>query len=226
MWRFWNESQVTGGSRESDQGAKCGRTWPKMSLIFMNSVERWAGLGLALVLCIGAMSWTAPMCVAQTKVAHKKSAPVKEPTAEELFIYVRGALLEYSADDGVNDNLEVSIDPTNTVLTIKQPDGHCDIFLNALDVNTISWDVYDATDSMQTRAPLARLNVVSMAGKKARTCYDTENNIDPAPSATRARILFSWDKIPEGSGFQSKFTKAFKKLITHSGGSAEASLFK
>jgi len=86
--------------------------------------------------------------------------------------------------------------------------------------------VYDASDSMQTRAPLARLTVVSVAGKKARTCYDPDNNIDPAINITRARILFSWEKIPEGSGFQTKFTKAFKKLITQSGGAAEASLFK
>lgn len=192
----------------------------------MNMVERWACLSLASVLCAGAMAWTVPICAAQTKPVHKKSAAVKEPTAAELFAYTRGALLQYSADDGVNDNLEVSIDPTNTVLTIKQPDGHCDIFLNALDASTVSWDVYDATDSMQTRAPLARLNVVSVAGKKARTCYDVENNIDPAPSATRARILFSWEKIPEGSGFQSKFTKAFKKLIMQSGGGLEVSLFK
>jgi len=173
------------------------------------------------------MAWTAQPCVAQSKSTQsKKVAPKKEPTSAELFAYMRGVLLQYSADDGVNDNLEVAIDPTATVLTIKQPDGHCDIFLNALDANTVSWDVYDATDSMQTRAPLARLTVVSVAGKKARTCYDVENNIDPAPSATRARILFSWEKVPDGSGFQSKFTKALKKLITQSGGGAEVSLFK
>jgi hypothetical protein len=173
------------------------------------------------------MAWTSLPCGAQSKTKQsKKVAPKKEPTAAELFTYMRGALLQYSADDGSNDNLEVAIDPTATVLTIKQPDGHCDIFLSALDANTISWDVFDASDSMQTRAPLARLTVVSVAGKKARTCYDPDNNIDPAPSATRARILFSWEKIPEGSGFQTKFTKAFKKLITQSGGGAEVSLFK
>jgi hypothetical protein len=193
----------------------------------MNKVERWACLSLAAAMCAAGTAWTAPVCIAQSSKPHvKKAAPVKEPTSAELFAYMRGVLLQYSADDGVNDNLEVAIDPTATVLTIKQPDGHCDIFLNALDANTVSWDVYDATDSMQTRAPLARLTVVSVAGKKARTCYDVENNIDPAPTATRARILFSWEKIPDGSGFQSKFTKAFKKLITQSGGAAEASLFK
>ena len=202
-----------------------------MGAKLMNRVERWAcqslaSVALASVLSAGAMAWTALPCVAQSKTHAKKSALVKEPTSAELFAYMRGTLLQYSADDGVNDNLEVAIDPTATVLTIKQPDGHCDIFLNALDANTISWDVYDASDSMQTRAPLARLTVVSIAGKKARTCYDVENNVDPAPSTTRARILFSWEKIPDGSGFQSKFTKAFKKLITQSGGAAEMSLFK
>jgi hypothetical protein len=193
----------------------------------MNKVERWAGLLLATALCAGAMAWIVPPCAAQAKATQsKKAAPKKEPTSAELFAYMRGALLQYSSDDGANDNLEASIDPTATVLTIKQPDGHCDIFLNALDANTISWDVYDASDSMQTRAPVARLTVVSVAGKKARTCYDVENNVDPTISATRARILFSWEKIPEGSGFQSKFTKALKKLITQSGGAAEMSLFK
>jgi hypothetical protein len=185
-----------------------------MGQSLMNRVERWACLSLASVLFAGAMAWTAQPGNAQSqKTQTKKVAPKKEPTAAELFAYMRGALLQYSADDGANDNLEVAIDPTATVLTIKQPDGHCDIFLNAL-------------DSKQTRAPLARLTVVSVSGKKARTCYDVENNIDPAITVTRARILFAWEKIPEGSGFQSKFTKALKKLIAQSGGAAEISLFK
>ena len=68
--------------------------------------------------------------------------------------------------------------------------------------------------------------VVSVVGRKVRTCYDLENNIDPAINVMWVRILFSWEKIPEGSGFQTKFTKAFKKLITQSGGGAEVSLFK
>jgi hypothetical protein len=139
---------------------------------------------------------------------------------------VHGKLLQYSPEDGVNDNLEISLDPTSTVLTIKQPDGHCDIFLSALDANTIAWDVYDATDSMQTRAPLARLTVDAIAGKKARTCYDTDNNVDPSIPSTRARILFSWDTIPDGSGFQAKFTKALKKLIKLSGGITDKDIFK
>jgi hypothetical protein len=88
------------------------------------------------------------------------------------------------------------------------------------------WDVYDASDSMQTRSPLARLTVDAMAGKKARTCYDTDNNVDPAIAPSRARILFSWAMIPDGSGFQAKFTKAFKKLIKMSGGMTEKDIYK
>ena len=113
-----------------------------------------------------------------------------------------------------------------TVLTIKQPDGHCDIFLNALDANTLVWDVYDASDSMASRQPLARLTVISVAGKNARTCYDVDNQVDPTISGNRARLLFSWGKIPDGSGFQAKMTKAVKKLIALSGGSAEKDIFK
>jgi hypothetical protein len=180
---------------------------------------RWMACATALAIFVIA-------CAAQTQQTHKKAAPKPELTSAELFTYIRGSLMEYSADDGVNDNLEVSIDPTATILTIKQPDGHCDIFLNGLDASTITWDVYDASDSMQTRAPLARMTVIAVAGKKARTCYDTENNIDSSTPITRARILFSWDRIPENSGFQSKFTKAFKNLIKLSGGSEEKDIFK
>jgi hypothetical protein len=193
----------------------------------MKTVERWARLGLAWVICAAALAAGAPACVSQNSIHKTKKAPPPPPmTSAELFAYLHGALMEYSADDGVNDNLEVTIDPTATILTIKQPDGHCDIFLDSLDPNTISWDVYDASDSMQTRAPLARMTVVALAGKKARTCYDPENNIDPSTPVTRARILFSWDKIPEGSGLQSKFTKAFKRLVLMSEGAEEKTAFK
>ena len=192
----------------------------------MIRVERRIGPSLAAGACALLLALAPSVLAGQTQTYKKKADPKPEPTSADLFAYVRGALIEYSPDDRVNDNLEVSIDPTATVLTIKQPDGHCDIFLNALDANTIAWDVYDASDSMQTRAPLARMTVISVAGKKARTCYDVDNNIDPSIPVTRVRILFSWDKIPEGSGFQAKMTKAIKKLITQSGGYGEKDIFK
>lgn len=191
----------------------------------MIKVERRVGLRLAAAACAAGLVFVVPGCVAQTNAPKKKAPSKPEPTTAELFSYIHGVMLAYSADDRVNDNLDVSIDPTATILTVKQPDGHCDIFLNALDPNTITWDVYDASDSMQTRAPLARMTVVAAAGKRARTCYDGENNLDPSTPPSRARLLFSWDKIPEGSGFQAKMTKAMKKLIAKSGGSAEKNIF-
>ena len=195
----------------------------------MIQVERRAGWSLAAGVCAAVLAIAAPLCSAQSAAAgtHKKKAdPKPELTAQDLYTFIRGSLLSYSPGDRINDTLEVALDPTATVLTITQPDGHCDIFLNALDANTLAWDVYDASDSMQTRAPLARMTVVSIAGKTARTCYDLDNNIDPSTPVTRARLLFSWDRIPEGSGFQTKMTKAFKKLITLSGGAAQKDIFK
>jgi len=191
----------------------------------MIQVDRRAGSGLAAMVCAALIAIAVCPSAGQSSI-HKKQPPAHEPTSSELFAYLHGKLLQYSPEDGVNDNLEISLDPTSTILTIKQPDGHCDIFLSSLDANTIAWDVYDATDSMQTRAPLARLTVDAVAGKKARTCYDTDNNVDPSIPTTRARILFSWDSIPDGSGFQAKFTKAFKKLIKLSGGMTDKGVFK
>ena len=205
----------------------------------MIPVERRAGLRLAAA--VYAVLLTVPVYTSSgqdnsrlktmsgptsTLDTHKRSSPAHEATSAELFDYIHGAMLAYSPEDRVNDNLEISIDPTATVLTIKQPDGHCDIFLGALDANTIVWDVYDASDSMQTRPPMARLTVNAIAGKKARTCYDNDNNLDPSTPASRARILFSWNMIPDGSGFQAKFTKAFKKLIKMSGGMTEKDIYR
>lgn len=191
----------------------------------MIQVERRLGLSLAAGVCAAVLAMTAPMLSAQT-ATHKGTAAKPPITSEDLYAYIRGALLAYSPDDRINDNLEVALDPTATVLTIKQPDGHCDIFLNALDANTITWDFYDASDSMTSRQPMARMTVISVAGKNARTCYDVDNQIDPTISGNRARLLFSWEKIPEGSGFQAKMTKAMKKLIALSGGAEEKDIFK
>ncbi len=199
---------------------------PMMAESLMIQVERRAGSRLATGIFAAVVAIGVHLCVGQTTTHKKKAAPRHEPTSAELFEYIHGSMLAYSPEDRVNDNLDISIDPTATILTVRQPDGHCDIFLDALDANTIVWDVYDASDSMQTRAPLARLTVDAVAGKKARTCYDTDNNVDPSIPTTRARILFSWALIPDGSGFQTKFTKAFKKLIKLSGGMPAKDIFK
>ena len=80
--------------------------------------------------------------------------------------------------------------------------------------------------SHELRSPLARLTVDAIAGKRARTCYDAENNLDTSIPSSRARILFSWAMIPDGSGFQAKFTKALKKLIKQSGGMTDKDIYK
>lgn len=162
----------------------------------------------------------------QPQTQKKKADPKPEPTPAELFEYIRGSLIEFSPDDRINDNLDASLDPTATVLTINQPDGHCDQFLSALDANTLVWDIYDASDSMNTRQPLLRLTIVSLPGKNARTCYDQENQVDAAVPGNRARFLFLLAKIPDQIPFQVKMSKAMKKLIAQSGGYAEKDIFK
>jgi hypothetical protein len=162
----------------------------------------------------------------QAQTHKKKADPKAEPTSADLFEYIRGSLIEFSPDDRINDNLDAALDPTATVLTIKQPDGHCDQFLSALDANTLVWDIYDASDSMTTRQPLLRLTVVSLPGKHARTCYDNEDQVDNTVPANRARFLFSLAKIPDQIPFQVKMSKAMKKLIALSGGYAEKDIFK
>src|SRR5215469_6163513 len=192
-------------------------------MIIVERRVRWsvaAGIGAA-VLVMAVLS-----AAAHAQTQKKKADPKPQVTAQDLYAYIRGSLLAYSPDDHVNDNLEVSLDPTATVLTIKQPDGHCDVFLGALDANTLVWDVYDASDSMTSRQPLLRLSVVSAPGKSARICYDTDDRVDSTIPANRARFLFLLAKIPDQIPFQIKVSKAMKKLIAQTGGSPEKDIFK
>ena len=176
-------------------------------------------------LCIAVLIAILPACSAQTTPHKKKPAPKPEPTAQELFAYVRGSLISFSPEDGINDNLEVSLDSTGNILTIKQPDGHCDQFLNALDANTLVWDIFDASDSVRTRTQILRLTVVSAPGKPARTCFDNQDRVDKNIASNRARFLFSVSKTEEAPGFQARMTKAMKKLIALSGGAEEKDIF-
>jgi hypothetical protein len=132
-------------------------------------------------ICAATLLVILPVCLAQATHHKKKPDPKPEPTAPELSAFVRGELLSLSPDDRINDNLEVTLDSTSTVLTVTQPDGHCDLFLNALDANTVVWDIFDATDSFQSREKLLRLTVVSVSGKTARTCYDRQSRHKSSP---------------------------------------------
>ena len=52
-----------------------------------------------------------PACSAQTATHKERGLPqTPEPTAPELFEYIRGALLSLSPQDGINDNVDVTYD--------------------------------------------------------------------------------------------------------------------
>src|SRR5580692_7519237 len=105
----------------------------------------------------------------KTKPAqHAKVTPKPEPTQQELVDYVRGKLLALSPSDGFNDNVEVVFDPATSILSITQPDGRCDIFLNAIDPNSMAWEVFDPSDTTHAREEVLRLTLTSLSGKKAR----------------------------------------------------------
>jgi len=144
---------------------------------------------------------------------------------QELYEYIRGKLLSLSPNDGFNDNLEVAFDPTTSVLSITQPDGRCDIFVNALDTNSAIWEVMDPSDSYHPRGEILRLTMTSTSGKKARTCYDTENQVDKSISANRVRLVFAQNKANSIPDFTYNMTKAIKKLVVASGGAAEKTIF-
>jgi hypothetical protein len=162
-----------------------------------------------------------------TKPVHsaKKAAPKPEPTQAELFEFVRGKLLTMSADDGINDNLEVALDPTGKVMTTTQPSGRCDQFLSSLDTNNLAWDIFDPSDSHNTRGELLRLTITSLSGKPARTCYDRKGIVDEGVTTNRVRLLFLLAKAQQIPGFQDRMTKAVKELILDAGAAPEKKLF-
>ena len=165
------------------------------------------------------------VCSAQTTPHKKKAPPKPEPTAPELFEYIRGALLSLSPEDGINDNLEVKYDLATNVMTVTQPGGHCDEFFGALNANEVVWDDFDPSDARNTRERLVRVTMVSVSGKTARTCYDKTNNVDTSDPTNRVRLLFSYVKADQRPKFQESMTKAIKKLIALSGGAAEKDIF-
>jgi len=172
-----------------------------------------------------------PVLVAQTAPpttpAHKskKPDPKPQPTEQDLLDYLRGKLLALSPEDGLNDNLEVSYDLDKSTMSITQPDGHCDISLNALDANSAFWDTLDPSDRYRARDEVLRLTITSQSGKNARVCYDRKNQINPNAAANRVRLLFSHSKANATPGFVDTMDRAVKKLVELSGGTAEKKIF-
>lgn len=169
-------------------------------------------------ICAAALVAVLPMCTAQTPTHKPKPEPKPEATAPELFEYVRSALLLLTPEDGVNDNIEVTFNWTTNVMTIEQPGGHCDLFMNALNGNDVAWDIFDPSDSHESREKLVRLTLVSVSGARARTCYDKAGREDGSVPSNRIRFLFAFTKADQWPGFQAKLTKALKRLIVLSGG--------
>jgi hypothetical protein len=183
-------------------------------------VRRQSALFFAILLIA-----TSPAGFAQTAAAKKKAPPKPPPTQQELFEYIRSSLILLTPDDGINDNVEVTFNPTTSVLMVAQPSGHCDEFLNALDAKNAVWDQFDPSDSQQTREKLVRLTLVSVAGKPARICYDKSNQVDNSVPQNRIRLLFSFSKAEQWPLFQEKFSKALKQLIALSGAPPVTDIF-
>lgn len=150
---------------------------------------------------------------------HAKAAePAPEPTQQELVEYLRGKLLALSPSDGINDNIEVRFDPSTNVLTVIQPDGRCDQFLGSLDSNNLFWDIFDPSDTHNSREELLRLTVTSVSGKTARVCFDDTGKLDRETLTNRTRLFFSLAKSEQVPGFQNKMEKVVKRLIILAGG--------
>lgn len=152
---------------------------------------------------------------------HRAGEPKLEASQQDIFDYIRGKLLSLSPSDGVNDNLEVTFDPASSVLSVTQPDGHCDIFLDGIDTNSALWETVDPSEPYHTRPAVLRVTMNSLPGKKARVCYDPDGKVDRKMTSNRARLLFSLAKADAIPGFTDKMDKAFKKFVVLSGGAPE-----
>lgn len=151
--------------------------------------------------------------------------PEPAPTQQELVDYLRDKLLALSPSDGINDNVEVSFDPSTSTLTVLQPTSRCDHYLGALDAGNITWDTFDPSDQQNPRPPLLRLTTTSVRGKKARFCLDVNGLPEEGTPTNRVRLLFSLAKAEQIPGFQEKMAKAVKDLIVLSGGAEQRDLF-
>jgi hypothetical protein len=180
-------------------------------------------IGIATIAAL--MIAVLPACPAQSSTRGTRPDPKANAAAPELFEYVRSALLLLTPEDGVNDNQEVTMNWTTYVMTITQPGGHCDLYMNALNANDVAWDVFDPSDAHESREKLVRLTLVSVSGTRARTCYDKAGRADDSIPSNRIRFLFSYQKADQWPNFQSKLSKALKRLIVLSGGTSNKEVF-
>jgi hypothetical protein len=199
-------------------------------------LTRLAGICASAALVLLTACYTAPAEPGQTALPVQdarsfhnphpgKKSTKPEPSQQELADYLRGQLLALSPNDGLNDNLEVAFDPATSVLSVTQPDGRCDIFLSAIDSNSLLWQTVDPSEPYHTRDKVLRVTLTSLSGQKARTCYDSHNQVDTNIAANRARLLFSQTKSSAVPNFTDAMGKAIKKLVVLAGGNGEKQIF-
>jgi hypothetical protein len=169
-------------------------------------------------ICAAVVMAVLPACSAQILVHSDKgqkpgAAGAMEATDRDLSDYVRKELLALSPRDGINDNLKVAFAPATSVLSIAQPDGRCDIFLNQLDAASASWEIYDPSDADNFRGQLLRLTLNAQRGRTARICYDNHHRVDSRISTGHARLLFSLEKANAVPTFAEDMDKAIRKLV-------------
>jgi hypothetical protein len=198
----------------------------------MTGLARICATALLLAPCACGPDRFHPAPAAQPRPAPHKAAGSgqahankPEPTQQELADYVRGKLLELSPNDGINDNQDVSFEAATGVLSVTQPDGRCDVFLGAINSNSLLWETFDPSDTYHPRAKVLRVTVTALGGQKARTCYDAHNQVDASVASNRARLLFSLPKTDVVPNFQQNMTKALKELVLSAGGAPEKDIF-
>jgi hypothetical protein len=169
---------------------------------------------------------TAAVNPAAKPVSHgKKGEPAPALSQQELADYLRGKLLALSPSDGIYDNLEVRFDPASSVLTVVQPNSVCEQFMDTLDINNVSWDVFDPSEANVPREELLRLTVTSVSGRTARSCTDERGRPEEGTSTNRIRLFFSLSKASQVPDFKAKIAKTVKQLTILAGGNPEKDIY-
>ena len=125
--------------------------------------------------------------------AQRKPEPKPEPTAQELFEYVRSALILLSPDDGINDNLEVTFNPATQLDDRNAARRPLRSISRMRSTQTMSaWDVFDPSDASRVpRTALAPYTGLRQRQEGAEPATTRQNKSMQALPANRVRLLFS-----------------------------------
>jgi len=146
-------------------------------------------------------------CVAQNAPPKRR---LRQPLPRSRSYFSTSAARSYllSPDDGINDNVEVTFNPATSVLTVTQPSGHCDEFLNALDAQNAVWDQFDPSDAQQTRRKSwSDSRWFRWPANQPVSATTRQTRLTPAFRGNRVRLLFSFSKAEQWPLFQEKFSR-------------------